>query len=154
MFGEVYTTVAGLERGSEMMADDTWMYMFNDHSGINFCELENNEYIKLLNASVNDDLNTPTILANLNRLLRDGSISTLDKFVIAVEYDKILGLKLVDNSRYYIFNFTSNQEELMEERNTARINKDYKASDILRGELEKQGIEVLDRKDETKYFRK
>lgn len=84
---------------------------------------------------IEDDLNTPKLLAYLWDLVRDEKINTN----IIEKIDSILGLKLLEHKA-----IPEDILKLKNERDTARQNKDFKKSDELRDVIKKLGYQVLD----------
>jgi cysteinyl-tRNA synthetase len=104
--------------------------------------------------ALTDDLNTPQAIAEIYKLSR---YSELD-FTRALS---LLGFDLGSNSSYVrpsrraverAFNVVEKNEsikELIDARNAARANKDWKESDRIRDELAKMGVVLKDNKDGT-----
>lgn len=96
--------------------------------------------------TLNDDLNTPEALAQVDEAFSKVSASRLDdihqhalvSFLETV--DELLGLKLIETTP----DISDDQKRLIIERVRAREDKDYEKSDELRNELEKSGITVRD----------
>ena len=81
-----------------------------------------------------DDLNTPKLLA-------------LQKRGLILEADKILGLDISNQSLKLteeLSKIPNNIKELASERESARGTKDFKKSDELREQIQKEGFEVMD----------
>ena len=101
-----------------------------------------------------DDLNTPKVLMELNALLGDISNKTEDeKKSIKIDLlstGKILGVLQEDPSSWLKIGLAENKadpkviEKLIESRNKARANKDFKLADSIRDELSSMGIEIED----------
>ena len=86
--------------------------------------------------SLNNNLNSADAFAKI-----DGEQNlSLDDWK---EIDALFGLGLIDESK----ELTEAQEEILKNRKKAREEKDWKTSDELRNELEKQGITVKDTPD-------
>lgn len=83
-------------------------------------------------AAVNDNLNSPEAFA-----LVDSLELTLDDWQ---KVDKLFGLKLIADSP----EITNEVKVLIDDREQARIAKDYTRADIIRDELAKKGITVKD----------
>jgi cysteinyl-tRNA synthetase len=100
-----------------------------------------------------DDLNTPQILAKLNAisdsvqdtLLSKNDIPALQNFLKHI--DSLLGLKLTETT-----NISDTQHILIQQREQARKQKDWTASDQLRDQLLKQGISLRDTSKGTIWF--
>ena len=108
--------------------------------------------------AMNDDFNSPIVIANLFEGLRiinavnDGkeSISEKDLENLKILYNtfvlEILGLRNeTENNQFEILDGL--MQMLLSFRQQAKINKDYAASDKIRNELSKLGIVVKDGKD-------
>ncbi len=90
-----------------------------------------------------DDLNTPAAINELRNLERDPSISAGSKFETFIHLDSLLGLDLARD----IGKRTEVPEEVQQlliERDTARINKDWAGSDQLREAIAALGFIVKD----------
>lgn len=103
-------------------------------------------FFKKLIEDINDDLNTPKVLASLWEFIQDESINPETKLKLIEEYDDVLGLKLIE----------SGEEEIPEEiislknqRDEARKNKNWKLSDELRDKIISKGYQVFDTKEGT-----
>jgi cysteinyl-tRNA synthetase len=107
-----------------------------------------------ISAALADDLNTPQAITEVYKLSRS---SELD-FTPALS---LLGLDLGPNSTYVrptrraierAFNVVESNDaikELIDSRNAARANKDWKESDRIRDELKAMGVVIKDNKDGT-----
>ena len=102
------------------------------------------EFEKKFEATINDDLNTPEALAVLQALLKS-NLSSAAKRAGVMKFDKVLGLGL----NTYKIEKTLNAEiqSLIEQRQEARKNKDYKQSDELRKKIEGAGVKLKDLPD-------
>jgi cysteinyl-tRNA synthetase len=100
---------------------------------------KNEQYIKEFKEIVGDDFDMPNALQLLWKLLRDknaeGKISTIK------EMDRIFGLKLLDKEKEII---PSEIEELVEERELARKEKNWGKSDELRDKIKEKGFVIED----------
>lgn len=121
------------------------------------------EYINILYDSINDDFNTPVLIANLfkiSKIIRNinSKIETINekdyinlKEEIYGFFYKVLGLKIIKNQN------KSNQYEnkiidiLIDIRHRARLEKNWKFSDIIRNRLAINGIILTDSKNKTTY---
>jgi cysteinyl-tRNA synthetase len=93
------------------------------------------------NQFINDDLNTPKVLALIWDILRDEKITEADKKATILDFDKVLGLKLQEK---VVFEMPEKVKDLLKERDEARFQKDFEKSDRLRKEIENLGFEVKD----------
>lgn len=108
----------------------------------------NEGYKKNLIEAMEDDLDTPKSIALLWELIKDDRVSVEDKKTTIGEFDKLLGLgiegsanKLEDVSTT---NLPENIQNIINKREDARKNKDWKTSDKLRDELKSLGYAVED----------
>lgn len=129
----------------------------SDKSDFNISELSKKVY-----EAMNDDFNTPIAIsylfeaANIINKINDGhavinqtGLDKLKTLINTMIFD-VLGLKndQAENSKKYIEPLIN---ILLEMRNEAKQNKDYKKSDEIRNKLLKAGFEIKDGKDETTY---
>lgn len=114
----------------------------NTESNIINIEIESgiNDDIKNI---IEDDLNTPKLLAYLWDLIKDEKIN---KNIIE-KIDSILGLKLLEHKI-----IPNNILKLKKERDEARKNRDFKKSDDLRDAIKKLGYQVLDSNDNSEII--
>lgn len=92
--------------------------------------------------AVNDDLNIPKALAVLWAIVKS-DIESSAKSATVLEMDKILGLELSKVIGHKI-EIPKEVQKLVDLREKARMEKDFKRSDELRNEIKKLGFEVLD----------
>lgn len=99
----------------------------------------NKEYLKNFEKEMNDDFNSPNALQILWKLLRDknakGKVSTIR------EMDKVLGLNLLVQEKMKV---PKEILDLIDKRETARKNKDWKTADKLRDKIKSLGFEISD----------
>ena len=101
-----------------------------------------------------DDLNTPGLIAELNKIVKDFNSSKKDKIVIKEKLTligSVLGI-LQDNT----FNNISDElkikvEKMISERDEAKNNKDYVSADMIRQQLLDIGIEINDTSEGTNW---
>jgi len=101
-------------------------------------------------AAINNDLDTPTSLALLWKLLRDANVRDSDKYLLALEFDKVLGLGIKSFKPIKI-KLDESTKKLIQERERARKKKDFRKADEIRGKLKKQGIILEDTKKGVKW---
>ncbi len=104
----------------------------------------NLEWKEKFNLAINDDLNMPKALAVLNEILKS-DLSNTDKLATILDFDKVLGLNLQASRSDLAVIIPENIQKLMDERATARQNKDWKKADELRDQIIKLGFEVKDK---------
>ena len=129
-------------------------------SGFDFSKWETNCY-----KAINDDFNTPLLIAELfnaihysnSVLLGKEEISKKDQNLLlnktSIFFSKILGLNLLGNEKNIISNelLGKTLDVLIKIRNKSRANRDFDTSDRIRDELNKIGITLNDNEDETTY---
>ena len=98
--------------------------------------------IKEFEKAIDDDLNIPNALQVLWKLVRDKDAE--GKYKTIKEMDKVFGLDLFKQEKIKIPNEI---QKLVEEREKARENKDWKKSDELRDKINKLGYSLEDRKE-------
>ena len=108
-----------------------------------------------------DDLNTPGFIANINVLIKDySSASEKQKGMLKsklILLGSLMGILQEDPKSWFEMNQSNkdfNKEEidnLISERNEAKINKDYAKADMIRDELMSKGIEIMDSSSGTSW---
>jgi len=100
---------------------------------------ENKKYLAEFEKAINDDLDMPNALAVLWEMLRDekaeGKLNTIK------EMDKVLGLDLLKKEEIKI---SKEILELVNEREKARQEKDWKKADKMRDMIKKKGYSLED----------
>ncbi len=104
---------------------------------------KNNEYLKKMKLSLEDDFNTAEVLALFHTLLKDEKLAPEDKLETAFSFDTILGLSLNDSLQEE--KLPEKVKKLLEERREARKEKNWEKSDKLRLQLEQMGYRVMDK---------
>jgi cysteinyl-tRNA synthetase len=116
--------------------------------------------LEILIEAISNDLNTPECLGLLNKYINEdfgSSISPSAWAMVVHEIDKILGLNLREGA-YKIYNQKKNTiipdevKKLLDERETARTEKNWGESDRLRDEIAHLGFEVKDTADGQEVF--
>ena len=100
--------------------------------------------VKKFKDFVEDDLDTPKALVLLWDLLKDDNITDANKKATVLDFDKVLGLGFENVKEDEI---PTEIQKLVEEREEARMNKDFKKSDKLRDKIHSLGYEVEDSED-------
>lgn len=101
------------------------------------------EYEERFHKAINDDLDMPKALAITWELIKDDNISPEIKRATLLQFDKVLGLSL-DNPPEIKVEVPEEIWQLLEERETARKNKDWKKADEIREEIKKRGYIIED----------
>lgn len=171
----VYTLRDIIEKGINPIAYRFWLLMASYRTKVNFVweALEgaetalkrlfrlymslgeavgkvNSEYQNKFKEYISDDLDTPKALVLLWDLIKDESISNPDKKATILDFDKVLGLGFANLKEEKI---PEEILKLVEEREEARKNKDFKKSDELRDKIISLGFEIKDTPDGQKVFK-
>lgn len=108
------------------------------------------EYIERFKSFLKDDLNTANILTLIYDCLKDNNLNQANKRFIIEEIEKVLMLDLFKEVELDK-ELEKKVIKLIKERDLAKINKDYHKADLIRDELKKDGIELIDTKEGTKW---
>jgi len=101
------------------------------------------KYLKQFTEEINNDLNTPQALATLWGVIKDEQLKNHDKYLLLLEFDKVLGLGFGQLEEESI---PAEVIQLAEERQKARENKQWTKGDELRQKIEAVGYLVGDTK--------
>jgi cysteinyl-tRNA synthetase len=102
-------------------------------------EIARKQFLEIMD----DDLNTSRAVSYLWEVLRDKRLNNSEKYKLALEFDKVLGLKLDEEDKIKI---SSEVKKLVEEREKLRKKKDWKKADELRKKINKLGFIIDDTK--------
>ncbi|MBI3020069.1 MAG: hypothetical protein HYY60_01970, partial [Parcubacteria group bacterium] len=100
----------------------------------------NQGYLGQFSAFIEDDLDTPKAIACVHEMLKDESLSLLDKKMTLLRMNMILGF-LGKHSPVVI---PMEIEELVRKREQAREEKDWKEADGLRNKVKNLGYDIKD----------
>ena len=115
-------------------------------------ELENYEkYLDNFKNALADDLNTSLALTTLFDVLKAEDINNNTKLYLIGEFDKVLSLDLLKDEEIEV---PEEILKLVEERNSAKANKDYAKADEIRGLIEEKGYLIKDSREGTKIEKK
>jgi cysteinyl-tRNA synthetase len=103
---------------------------------------EYKDYLERFSEAVNDDLNMPKAVQIMWKML-DDEIEASEKSDLLAKFDSVFGLDLYHFQRHEI-SVPLDIETLVDERESARKNKDWKLADKLREKIHKKGFEVED----------
>lgn len=106
----------------------------------------NKKYIGQFEKAINDDLNMPNALAVLWNMLRDKNAK--GKLNAVKEMDRIFSLDLLKKDEVKL---SDDIERLVQEREDARKNKDFKKADSIREDLRKKGVVLEDTKEGVRW---
>ena len=99
----------------------------------------NEKYLKEFEKAMDDDFNTPKALQILWKLVRDEKAK--GKYQTIKKIDEVFGLNLLEKKE---INIPKEIQKIIEEREKARKNKDWKKADELREVLKKKGYVIDD----------
>jgi len=109
----------------------------------------NERYKDRFTSFIEDDLDTPQVLALIWELVKDVSINPEIKRATILEFDKVLGLNLeyatIPTTLISIEDLPINIRELISQRESARKNKDFATSDAIRDQILELGFIVKDK---------
>ncbi len=102
--------------------------------------------------AINQDLDMPSAISVLHDLL-GSQLPPGQKLTVVEDFDRVLGLRLVEMGRE-LSRTTPEQQALLDERADARRQKNWARSDELRAELSASGLEVRDSAAGQRWVRK
>jgi cysteinyl-tRNA synthetase len=108
-------------------------------------------YQKKFKDYISDDLNTPKAIALLWDLVKDPKLSSKNIIDLVKDFDKVLGLDLVDKARKLSKEQSTIPKEikkLADERWEYRSAKEFDKADSIRLKLAKKGYEIEDKDNE------
>ena len=125
--------------------------LLNELNDVKESKETNNDLIKILL----DDLNTPGLIANINKLIKNaGSLEEGDKPYLKSNLlliGKVMGI-LEDQSYNQISGeFKDKVDSLIEDRSNAKKKRDFELADKIRSELIELGIEINDSPEGTTW---
>lgn len=97
--------------------------------------------------AINDDLNTPQVLAILWELVKSTEEPSSAKASSIFKMDEVLGLSLRERAEYLkdrIAEAHADVNALIQERERARKNKEYEKADAIREQIEAAGLTIED----------
>lgn len=105
--------------------------------------------------SVSDDLNIPMALGVLNTMLKDPDLLPTEKGALIANFDTVLGLKFSDALEQNIPQDDHAELKLLiQERQQARLNKDFARADQIRKIFEDKGLVLKDSPQGTIWEKK
>lgn len=143
-------TFAGAEASEKSLNRLRQSYLKHEEANNEVDDKIIEEYLNRFTQAINDDLNMPLAMGIVWEVARNDIKS--NKFAkLLLEFDKVLGLDLV-NSKEYLEKEEKQEipeeiQKLLEERKTARENKNWAESDRIRDLLKEQGYTVKDTKE-------
>ncbi len=117
-------------------------------------EEEKASYRAKFNEALEDDFNLPQALASVWEMI-DSDISKISKRELIEEFDKVLGLKISENSqkkKEVAPEVKEKIEKLIQERNDYRKSKDWAKADEIRKKLNEEfDVEIEDKGELTEW---
>jgi cysteinyl-tRNA synthetase len=150
LLGARYSTQMNLTIDSLKAAQTGYKKILNFFAELNDESVEakpDEEYLNNFKAFIFDDLDTPKGLALLWDLVKDTKIDAATKKATMLAFDSVLGLgfESFSNSKQKdTREIPRNIFDLINLRETARKNKDWKRSDELRDEISNLGYQIKD----------
>lgn len=108
-------------------------------------------YLNEFKEAISDDLNFAMMITIIYDVLKDKEVNDFSKLYLIEKMDQVLGLDLTKEKEEIIVD--DEVLLLIKKREEAKANKDYQLADKIRDDLLKQGIRLIDTKEETKYER-
>jgi cysteinyl-tRNA synthetase len=112
------------------------------------------EYKKNFTGFLDDDLDTPKILALVWDLIKDPTLSAADKRVTLLEIDTILGIgfeekrqelaSIMEDAEIPLDELPEDVASLIQEREKARADKEWETADKLRHKIAQKGYNISD----------
>ena len=109
------------------------------------------KYAEGFKLAVENDLNSPGALAVFWTMLRDGKLFAKDKKATALDMDRVLGFDL---DKVFEVEIPEEVQGMIDERQQARVEKDFELADQLRDQIEKRGYTVEDSEKTVKVLKK
>jgi cysteinyl-tRNA synthetase len=106
-------------------------------------------YEKRFTGALNDDLDTPTVMALLSEVVSSAAIAPADKAAMLQRWDRVLGLDL-GREVGVVREIPEAAKDLISQREKARQKKDFSTADRIRHKLLSLGVEVEDTADGPK----
>ncbi|QSH39620.1 cysteine--tRNA ligase [Candidatus Kaiserbacteria bacterium] len=124
------------------------------------------KYKEQFHTFINSDLDTPKAIALVWELVKDDSVSVEDKRATLLDFDTVLGLGLNESDesmvkllhgggqKLSVSDIPTNVKVIIDEREHAREQKDFKKADELREQLDAEGYEIEDTDEGPKLSKK
>jgi cysteinyl-tRNA synthetase len=113
------------------------------------------EYKEKFKKALADDFALPKAISILWEVVGDDDLSDKEKLATVLDFDKVLGLGLLEylqqREEKLDLQTTKKIEELIEKREEARANKDWDLADEIRDELSNMGVVLEDTEKGTKW---
>jgi cysteinyl-tRNA synthetase len=112
--------------------------------------------------AIENDLDTPVALSIMWKVADDKQLAATEKLALLLDFDQVLSLGLAKISaadllvkeKVEVKNLPVIVKKLVEQRQQARIDRDWTKADELRGQIEAQGYSVIDQAGKMELFLK
>lgn len=101
--------------------------------------------------AIKNDLNTSTMMTLVYDVLKDEELSDFSKLYLMDDFDKVLGLNLIEEEKEVDEDLEKEILAKIEERNQAKKDKNYALADEIRNNLLEKGIKLIDSREGTTY---
>lgn len=112
------------------------------------------KYVDQFEKAISNDLNMPQVLANTWTMLEDSSLSPASKLQRLAQFDRVLGLRMLEDRKEVSIDVPEDVMKLVRERDECRKTKRWADSDRLRAEIIAKGYDVLDTPQGAKVKKK
>lgn len=124
-------------------------------------KLNSEKQLEIVSA-INNDLDTPKVIALMHDFIKDDSLTDDEKKALLLECDSLLGIGLADDPEQGLISLghvatdalPEKIQALLQEREVARIAKNYAEADRLRDAIEHEGYVLEDSAEGPKLTKK
>jgi len=102
--------------------------------------------------SLADDFNSPQALSVMQEVLKS-DLDNGDKLATVIDFDRVLGLSFAESLEEEI-EIPAEVKKLADEREEARLNKDFSKADDLREKIHELGFEIEDKDGKSRIVKK
>ncbi len=110
---------------------------------------DSSDYERRFDEAIDDDLNIPSALSIAQEAITDNNLKNSKKLEVLEQFDGVLGLGINEMESEFI-DAPSEIREMLDQRENARKEKDFKRADRLRDEIKEKGYEITDTKEGPK----
>ncbi|WP_319476826.1 cysteine--tRNA ligase [Marispirochaeta aestuarii] len=106
-------------------------------------------YREAFRSDLEADLNTPRALATVWTLMKDKELAGEEALTLLYDFDQVLGLRLCEVEAPGEYVLSAEEKSLLEERNTARKEKNFARADEIRDYFSRKGLVLKDTSEGT-----